>query len=111
MGRRGPAPKPTKLKIANGSQPCRINYNEPQSSAGSLDPPKSLTKKQAIEHWREIAPVVQEMGLLTKASRFALAELCDEFAIIKSTRRNGAAKDRYRRLLIEFGLTPSAQSR
>ena len=110
---RGRKPKPTALKILSGAQKCRINKNEVASAAGSLEPPATLTRKKAIAHWREVAPVLHRMGLLTEASRFGLAQLCDEFAIMQSTvvARSGAARDRYRRLLIEFGLTPSAQSR
>jgi phage terminase small subunit len=110
---RGRKPKPTAVKLVDGTQRCRINRNEPKSLPGSLVPPASLTRLKAIEHWKEMAPVLSEMGLLTKASRFALAQLCNEYAYMSTTAysRNGGSRDRYIKLLCEFGLTPSSQSR
>src|SRR5262245_23709173 len=107
---RGRKPQPTVLKIAAGVRKSRIPTGEPRSSPGSLSPPKSLTKKLAIEHWNEVAPVLKEMGLLTEANRFGLALLCEEYAHIHSLpmSKTGTAKDRYRKMLCEFGLTPSS---
>jgi phage terminase small subunit len=91
---RGRKPVPTALKIAAGVRKDRISTGEPRSAPGSLDPPAWIAgNKHAVEHWNEVAPVLRDMGLLTESSRFALAQLCDEFSIIRSTKRNGAAKD------------------
>jgi phage terminase small subunit len=37
--------------------------------------------------------------------------LCDEYDGIRIDPVDGASRDRYRRLLVEFGLTPSSRSR
>src|SRR5437660_1222687 len=109
---RGRKPKPTVLKLVDGTTPCRINHDEPPTKPGSLAVPGWIASNpKAVEHWNEIAPIAHRMGLLTEDSRFALAELCDEFSIMRSTKRNGAAKDRYRKLLLEFGFTPCSRSK
>jgi phage terminase small subunit len=109
---RGRKPKPTALKLIEGAQKCRINGEQPPTKPGDLDPPGWINGDAiALEHWKEVAPIAKSMGLLTESSRLALAQLCDEFSIMRTTKRNGAAKDRYRRLLIEFGFTPSSLSR
>ncbi len=107
---RGRKPKPTALKILAGAQPCRINYQEPRLPVGGLDPPAWLDEI-GKEHWRELAPVLQGSGLLTEGDRPALAELCNEYSTILKDVDADKAKDRYRRLLVEFGLTPSSRSR
>jgi phage terminase small subunit len=107
---RGRKPKPTALKILEGAQPCRINTREPRMPAGGLDPPKWLDEF-GQEHWRELAPILQAAGLLTVGDRPALAQLCDEYSTIRKDVDADNARERYRRLLVEFGLTPSSRSR
>lgn len=107
---RGRKPKPVALKILEGAQPCRINRNEPVVPAGSTEPPSWLDGK-ALDHWRELAPILREAGLLTSADRPALAQLCEAYRRWREDPDDSKAQDLYRRLLVEFGLTPSSRSR
>jgi phage terminase small subunit len=108
---RGRKPKPTVLKIAEGAQKCRTNFAEPVlASAGDLAPPKWLGSF-GEERWRELAPVLGHAGLLTVGDLPAFEQLCDEYDTIRRDALDTSARDRYRRLLVEFGLTPSSRSR
>ena len=69
MGRRGPKPTPTALKILRGNPGHRpINADEPQPKpAKSLRPPAWLDPK-AARIWRELGPRLHALGLLTDAA-------------------------------------------
>ena len=107
---RGRKPKPTALKLLDGTQACRINRDEPVIPAANLDPPKWLNQT-AREHWAELAPMLAKAGLLTEGDRPALALLCDCYLWIRHDPENWKARELYRKLLVEFGLTPSSRSR
>jgi phage terminase small subunit len=107
---RGRKPKPTALKILDGTRADRINRDEPAMPPGSIEPPAWLDET-AREHWRELAPILQSAGLLTVGDRQALALLCESFSRFRSNPENDKARDLYRRILVEFGLTPSSRSR
>jgi P27 family predicted phage terminase small subunit len=126
---KGRKPKPTLLKILEGAQPCRINHDEPVIPDGSIEPPDWLDD-HGKAHWLELVPILVPAGLLTAGDRPALAQLCDDFATIRRSIERPAAvdmgdwdavrgllasadkaRDRYRRMLVEFGLTPSSRSR
>jgi phage terminase small subunit len=110
---RGRKPMPTALKILGGEQPCRRNRNEPQFAVSTVDPPKWI-RGESLSHWRELAPILLRAGLLTEGDRSALAMLCEEFGRMRRARSapsRDKARERYRRWLAEFGLTPSSRSR
>lgn len=99
------------LKVLHGDQPCRMNYAEPRMPPGSLVAPEWLSGL-GLAHWNELAPVLSAAGLLTQGDRAALAQLCDDYATIrKGPGDRDKARDRYRRMLVEFGLTPSSRAR
>ena len=77
---------------------------------GSIEPPAWLNDR-AREHWGELAPVYKSAGLLTTGDRQALALLCKAFSRFRSNPADDKARDLYRRMLVEFGLTPSSRSR
>jgi phage terminase small subunit len=77
---------------------------------GSIEPPAWLDKT-ARKHWRELAPILQAAGLLTVGDRPSLALLRESFSLFRCDRENDKARDLYRRMLVEFGLTPSSRSR
>lgn len=132
MAVRGRRPKPMALKILEGERADRMNFNEPRLPAGSLEPPSWLGG-YALEHWIEMAPILSTAGMLTSGDRAALAQMCDDYETIRRSIdgpevleeaaadnwRNARtmlsnadkARDRYRRMLTEFGLTPSSRSR
>jgi P27 family predicted phage terminase small subunit len=127
--KRGPKPKPTTLKILEGAQKCRINFDEPKVPAATdLSPPDWLDR-HGRDHWEELAPVLSRARLLSEADRHALAMLCDDYStirnsmdgtdeaaseykrVVSSLANADKARDRYRRMLLEFGMTPSSRSR
>lgn len=128
MGKRGPKPKPTPLKILEGYKPYQINKDEPVIPVALLEAPDWLDT-YGLEHWQELAPMLARAGLLTEGDRPALAQMCDDFSTIRKSidgpdeiagdfdrmrslmTSADKARDRYRRMLIEFGLTPSSRSR
>jgi phage terminase small subunit len=110
MGRPGRAPKPSALKVIEGVHPFRINLDEPATIPPSLDAPGWL-KGLALEHWEELAPILHRVRVFSQADRAALAMLCDDYRRLRTDPDDWKARDRYRRMLIEFGLTPSARSR
>ena len=134
MGKRGPAKKPTAIRLAEGN-PGRlpINENEPTPEQAVPHKPKIL-KGEALAEWNRIVPVLQEMGVLTKADGVALANYCLAWARLCSAqahidehgnttvtptghlRKNPnveiaeAAQRLCKTFLAEFGLSPSSRS-
>ena len=134
MGRRGPTPKPTAIKIAQGVRPDRINNDEPRPDrlAASPDPPAHLDDV-ARELWNQLAPTLHQIGVLTSLDLPMLSVLCETASIVRaaSTLLQAGVLSRGRRdqwvtnpawrtyrdatalllsLAREFGLTPSSRS-
>lgn len=133
---RGRKPKPTVLKSLEGNPgKRRRNDREPKPPDGLPECPEFLDGEGRAE-WFRIVPVLQEMGLLTKADRSALSAYCVAYGrwikaeglvkkygeIVKSPEKNFPMKSPYltvadqaletmRKLMVEFGLTPSSRSR
>lgn len=137
MGKRGPPPKPTSLKLVQGNPGKRpINKDEPKPAGIPKCP--SHVPSIAKSLWRELAPLLLNMGVLTEADRRALELVCTTYAeyrnadddvrvngitysttsttgdvVIKANpavnMRADAAK-RYLTLIKEFGLTPSSRA-
>lgn len=134
---RGRKPTPTALKILRGNPGKRpLNAQEATPCAADLVPPDWLTDIAQSE-WADKAPMLQRLGLLTEADVDAFAMYCATFArwkeaeqkvlqsglLIKSGSNNGIpvvnpylsiankAQRDATKLLVEFGLTPSARAR
>lgn len=108
---RGRKPKPKALKILEGAQKCRINQDEPvYPSAGAPEPPAWLGE-HGKELWRTLYPLLNSAGVLSAADLPAFEQLCDEYHAIRQDPTEDKARDRYRKLLVEFGMTPSSRSR
>lgn len=74
---RGRLPKPTQLKIVQGTQRRdRMNPDEPVVPEGDVVMPTYL-KGRARKFWHYHAPILTAMGLLTVADVAMLAELCE----------------------------------
>lgn len=72
MGLRGPRPKPTKLKLLEGThRPDRVAANEPTPDAALLACPKGLPPVARAE-WNRVAPELHRLGLSAKIDRAAL---------------------------------------
>ncbi len=107
---RGPSPKPTNLKILSGVRPFRINRDEPQPPTDMPSVPDYLDSK-GIDLWEELASTLSSMGVLTIVDRHAFGMLCDSYS--RWRRNPGDAKmgELFRKLMMEFGMTPSSRSR
>ena len=78
MGRRGPAPKPDKLKALEGNPGKRkLNLDAPEPE-GLPTCPGSLSDV-AKNEWKRIAKDLHNLGLLSKIDRAALAVYCDAY--------------------------------
>ena len=133
---RGRKPKPSSIKDLEGNPGKRkVNDREPIPPDGIPDCPEFLNDEARAE-WFRTAKVLTDMGLLTVADRSALAAYCVSYArwvqaeeqvkkfgtIVKSPEKNFPMKSPYltvadqalenmRKLMVEFGLTPSSRSR
>lgn len=107
--------------------------NEPEIPSEIPDPPQHLNKK-AKEEWGRITPDLERYGLLTKIDGSALGAYCDYYAqwaeasakikkdgmIIQTAfgpqinpwlRISNKAIEGMKKILVEFGMTPSSRSR
>ena len=140
MGRRGPPPKPTRLRVLQGNPSKRpINENEPQPRKDTPRCPAWLSE-EAKKVWRRIVPELRRMGILTVVDGDALAAYCQTYARwkaaeqfiqqhgevypIRDERGRMTYMQQFPQVTIarhnlhmlksyqqEFGLTPSARSR
>jgi P27 family predicted phage terminase small subunit len=136
MGRRGPAPQPTALRILHNNPGKRpFNKREPQPERGRPPCPRWLTA-EARKEWKRVVPELDRLGLLTIVDRAGLATYCQAWAryveaeamltqygsILKSKNSDYiqvspyATISKQNALLVkafcqEFGLTPSSRTR
>lgn len=128
MGRRGPPPKPRKIKLLRGT------FRKDRAPKAVPDPPKGAKppnwlSKAAKKEWQRIGPWLEDQGLLTKVDVAAFASYCDLYATMqefrKLCRKVGAAvsiQQGYRNVLAKtttqmkqylalFGLSPADRER
>jgi len=108
---RGRKPAPTSLKILAGMRQDRVNEREPKFPLAHGARPPSWLGGYGRALWRRLLPGLVERGLVTIADIPAFEQLCDEYDWIRRVPTDAGARDRFRRWLVEFGLTPSARSR
>ena len=135
MAKAGRRPKPTAIRILEGTQrgPAK---REPSLLKGVPPMPERLSVDAiAVEKWHELAGILTRMGVLTTGDGEALATLCEvhsaEQSCLMQLRAGGAvmhtdlggvkpnpAGPMYRSLvamkaslLSEFGLTPSSRTK
>src|SRR5687767_9643668 len=76
MARPGPRPTPTPLKIPRGNPgKRRLNAAEPRATAAVLRCPAWLDDA-ARKKWKQLAPQLAKLGLLTSIDGDALAGYC-----------------------------------
>lgn len=133
---RGRKSKPTKLKLLAGNPGKRpLNKNEPKPQPIRPSCPRFLSR-EARKEWRRLAPELERLGLLTRLDRAAFAAMCQSWGHwvqaeklmegqcpVGRDKRTGEiithpaylvakqAMEQMRKLLPEFGLTPSSRSR
>jgi P27 family predicted phage terminase small subunit len=134
MGKRGPAPTPTNLRLLHGARERDTNRNEPVARTGAITAPEGMSPEvKRIFYWavREL----EHMGIASPADRDSVA--CYAEAVEKHRQasallartpvlvkgihgnlvRNPAlivqrdAAQQIRQFAQEFGLTPSARAR
>jgi len=131
MGRRGPVPAPTAMKLRRGVRADRINREEPVPGLGAVIPPPM--SEEAREVWDRLAPPLIAVGVLTPWDVDMFAHYCEIVVVARTAaelvqgrflargRRGGFVTSPARRayrdavmvlraLAQEFGLTPSARS-
>ncbi len=132
---RGRKPTPTAIKKARGNPGRRpINKREPKPRR-KLPRAPFILSDVAREHWRKLAPILYDMGVLTVADLDMLAAYCEAYArrqhalemvakseqVIKTASGNliqnpflgiaNHAMDQMLKIAAEFGMTPSSRSR
>ncbi len=136
MGRRGPPPQPTALKVLNGNPGKRaLPKAEPKPDPSEPFMPAWLDEDARAE-WRRITPILLHMGVLTIADGAALAVYCEAYSTmghaLKTIEEEGPtfvspktmvehlkpeimiiqnARSAIKAFCQEFGMTPSARSR
>lgn len=134
MGKRGPAPKPTTLRLLEGARERDVTRNEPVARSGKIEPPEGMSHDVRVifeyvvaelEHMKIASPADRD-SLVCYAEavdkhRKASAVLAKSPVIIKGLHggmvRNPAlsvqrdAAQVIRQFAQEFGLTPSARAR
>ena len=135
MGLRGPAPKPTAIKKAEGNPGKRkLNTHEPQPLPGVPECPEHRDAV-ARKEWGRLSPILMGMKVLTEADYIALGNLCQAYSTLieaqKHLNKGGilfktpsgyiqqnpllgiirAQTNIVNGLLREFGLTPSSRTR
>lgn len=123
MGKRGPKPEPTVLKIAKGNPGKRpLNKREPLPPVSRVVPPDWLSGV-ALEKWQEVVPLLLDMGVMTDADIGAVARYCTMFEqylsflkVVRETQDSKASSMLMKlaasllRIEQEFGMTASARS-
>jgi P27 family predicted phage terminase small subunit len=84
MGKRGPKPAPTAIKIARGTVRSRRNTEPAPPTTGIVMPGHLGEVAQA--KWRELLPLLQAVRVMTDADVEALARYCDTYEWWLATR-------------------------
>jgi len=138
MGRRGPPPQPTHLKVLRGNpgeKPLNDAEPRPPDDDGAPDP---ILRGDALAKWTETVPVLRGMGVWSQADRAAWVRYCilyetflrnkrlvdEKGDVMRLTTANGstylqvspystqmfAAAKEMLRIEQQFGLTPASRS-
>lgn len=81
MGKKGPAPKPTELKLLQGNPGKRkIAKDEPKPTIEKeLPKPPAFLSRYAKVEWKRIVPELHRLGLLTIVDYMSLAAYCQNY--------------------------------
>lgn len=121
MGRRGPAPTPTRLLELRGSWRAETRQGEPTSPPACPTPPSEL-RRPAKRVYRSVVCRLREAGLATRLDERALARYCELAVQFHRAveRVEKGEEDESRMLSLDralmrhedrFGLSPSARAR
>lgn len=87
MGKRGPAGKPTNLRLLHGDRTDRINTDEPQPDASDVVCPEWLPERAAAV-WARLAPDLIRKKVLTAWDVDAFAAFCAAVVISQDAYRD-----------------------
>lgn len=92
MGKRGPAPKPTALRVLHGDRKDRINDTEPTPAEREVTAPEELSD-DARAAWDRLAPDLIRVGVLTTWDVPAFVIVCEALARYRAATKlvNGSA--------------------
>jgi len=90
MGERGPAPRPTALKILHGDRSDRINDAEPVPLGRPVAPGTMSVAGRAV--WDRLAPDRIAQGVLTAWDVDAFAAFCEVTAVLATAHRGMGGK-------------------
>lgn len=80
MGRRGPPPQPTQLRVVRGNpSKTAIPADEPKPEEDDGAPPPGLTGL-ALDKWIDTVAVLKSMGVWTAADRYTWERYCVTYA-------------------------------
>jgi phage terminase small subunit len=83
MGLRGPAPKPTGIRVLEGNRSKRpLPENEPQYEGGAPAPPKRMSRA-AKRIWDELSTEMVNSGVLRPVDQRALWQLSEDEALLE----------------------------
>jgi P27 family predicted phage terminase small subunit len=118
-------PTPTALKIARGNPAKRAIRPEPEpEQLEQLPEPPAILGAAAAAEWRRLAPLLMQLGLLTKVDLPMFTAFCATygkwFEAEEQLRQGGqstwqriseSASKEMRQYATEFGLTPASRTR
>ena len=82
MGVRGPAPKPSGIRLLEGNPAKRaLPADEPKPLVSAPDMPRYLDS-EARREWKRLVPILLAMRVLTEADGLALASLCQAYSLL-----------------------------
>lgn len=135
MGLRGPAPKPTAIRFANGNPHNKpINHLEPKPDRVAPSMPSYLDD-EAKKEWKRLSKLLLRIGVLTEADGMSLACLCQAWSTMVKAQKKlsetgmllktpsgyvqqsplisivNNCSETVSRLSREFGLTPASRTR
>ena len=133
MGRRGPAPLPTKTLELRGSWRAKTRRNEPIPPVETPTCPTWLNREAKAE-WQRVVPQLKRLGIIARIDRACLAGYCLAWSRLKQAtdilkaegmtyEKNGLIKkhpavgiaheaaQEVRALAAEFGMSASARAR
>lgn len=135
MGRRGPMPKPTQLRVLEGNPSHRPLPKGEVKPPAVMPPVPEWLDADGRKEWRRVAPQLHKLGLLTEIDGHALGRYCLAMASLLKAQAvleakgftvstpSGYKQQRpevaivrnmlliTRAYAIEFGMTPSARTR
>ena len=102
MGRRGPPPKPTRLKILAGNPGKRpLNDAEPVPAPGRPSCPAWVSKEGRAE-WRRVTRELEALGLLARIDQATLACYCQSVAEVRIATVTEGDLDRQLKTAVAF---------